>query len=458
MLTPRFILLVFLFAVSGVAQESEWKRFEGNGFSFEVPFVLISDPAAPRASFRAKGANYYFRFDILELNESGKVRLDELMEKVAAESTARASSELKANLEPVEFPKVAGFPAALQKFELEKEGKPAHGSFLIVDAGQKVGLWSFSHEHKATAAEILDRLIRTIKIESPPSPQLQEAEAQCAKIRLELALLRPILEQKKKAASPGDLMAVEKTNAELLRYNQQAARLAKIEESVANLKAGTVVPAVKPAGNILFQPTLFYTTGTTSQNGTGFFARTASGRIAAVSSSHYLDFGGAPVRAVEWMNLNSGKAAARMTDVWGLPGKGNSYETDYWILPAPDSVAPVLELDYRQSPPVGESVWFPNKPAKPGAPIEWIDGQVVDVKANCVVVRLKKPIKTQSQSGSPILSAVTGKVLGTFAGASKSEPLVMLAPIRCVVERATVSQGTVPLESAFEHGVKVESR
>ena len=90
----------------------------------------------------------------------------------------------------------------------------------------------------------------------------------------------------------------------------------------------------------------------------------------------------------------------------------------------------ILELDVRERPDMNERVWLPDKDEESKGGYRVADGTVVEIGAGYVAVQFDKPIKLQSQSGSPIISRKTGKVVGTLSrgGDVDGKSFILLAP------------------------------
>jgi hypothetical protein len=172
--------------------------------------------------------------------------------------------------------------------------------------------------------------------------------------------------------------------------------------------------------------------------GTGFFAKAPNGKIAAVSSAHFLERNGPPLLEAKWLNVHTSKPVATFTLSWGTPGRaGTRYpavdlRSDYLLMPAPESVSAdlALELDPRPKPTRNERIWFPNKDDTLPLGYRVVAGTVVESDETYSVVVLDEEITLQSQSGSPFISQATGKVIGTLSSADfgSSRPRLLLTP------------------------------
>jgi len=203
----------------------------------------------------------------------------------------------------------------------------------------------------------------------------------------------------------------------------------------------SVAPRVAPPGRekqLLAQPQLDFDDGKITLQGTAFFVHAPDGATAAVTASHYLDQSGPPLVHVWLLSLTASEPTPLAdSDVcWGQPGgKGirganavTDLRTDRFLLPVSvdERMVHVLDLDDRPGPTVGERIWFPDKQPSESGGFRLIEGAVVQIESRFVRIRLDNTIKPQSQSGSPVISQVNGKVLGLWGGFSEEEGATFL--------------------------------
>lgn len=198
------------------------------------------------------------------------------------------------------------------------------------------------------------------------------------------------------------------------------------------------------SGPIIYQPEFVWNGADSSFQGTGFFVRAPGERIAAVTSAHFLDRNGPRLLEARWRSVTTDEPVATMTECWGQPGhagtddKDTDLRADYLVLPASNTISKdlALELDPRPSPELGERVWFPDK--DPSSPIGYrlLTGMVQEANVNYSVVVLDDEIVLQSQSGSPFISQLTRKVIGTLSRARRTEKktLLLLAPSHAILD------------------------
>jgi hypothetical protein len=106
----------------------------------------------------------------------------------------------------------------------------------------------------------------------------------------------------------------------------------------------------------------------------------------------------------------------------------------------------VLELDDREKPDLHERLWLPDKSADTPVGYRLVKGEVIEAKATSITIVLDSPITLQSQSGSPVLSQRTGKVIGTLSSyklATDGPLRLILCPAHAIRE-ALAQEGTYP--------------
>ena len=214
--------------------------------------------------------------------------------------------------------------------------------------------------------------------------------------------------------------------------------------------------AKPPSTSILFQPKFVWANSDVSLQGTGFIIEGFNGQALAVTSSHYLNFKGPALIKVEWLGVNSSGVVVTMTSSWGRPGNAATTEpldlrSDYLIMPTEGDVPEesVLELDERTSVRLGERVWLPNKD---GSPVGYtlIEGVVEEAEKGYLYVILRQPTALISQSGSPLISQLSGKVIGLVSrgGALMTgETAIILTPVTEIRRVAMRKQRLLPLRS-----------
>lgn len=219
----------------------------------------------------------------------------------------------------------------------------------------------------------------------------------------------------------------------------------KISAENKGAPAQEVLPQVPPpTGPLLYQPMLVWGDGEASHQGTGFLAATPEGDTVGVTSAHFVNFAGPPLKQVAWLEIPGDEPAVTFTRSLGPPGKAGSMRpldlrSDYMIFVPDELLAddrPALELDNGSQKT--ERVWLPNKSWDDEAGYELIEGDLVTALSEYLVIRLDKRIQLQSQSGSPIISQQTGKVIGTLASANVDNEgygdTIYLAPATAILQ------------------------
>lgn len=225
--------------------------------------------------------------------------------------------------------------------------------------------------------------------------------------------------------------------------------------SIASLPITGEVPP--PKNPFLFQPRFYWASGAITSQGTGFFIRTGNGNTVAITSAHFINFNGPALRSVEWLSLVEGKPQATLTQLWGSPGNAGvlkplDLRSDFLVFFVPTKVPEdfKISLDARPSIPSGERIWLPNKNASlPGYTL--ISGHVSESTATFITVELDVAVQLQSQSGTPIISQDTGKVIGTVSlgGQENGHTVLTLAPASALLQLVTSQKPLLPVQSAI---------
>jgi len=211
----------------------------------------------------------------------------------------------------------------------------------------------------------------------------------------------------------------------------------------AGIQGGRIAPPSRDK-QMLAQPQLDFADGRITRQGSAFFVHAADGTTAAVTASHYLDQSGPPLLHVWLLSVTAAKPTplADSTVCWGSPGgegiRGANAVTDLradrFLLPVTvdERLVHVLDLDDRPGPNVYERVWFPDKQPSVAGGVRLIEGTVVQIETRFIAVRLDNAIRPESQSGSPVISQVNGKVLGLWGGCTQEAgtTLVFFNPAR----------------------------
>ncbi|MGE0321544.1 MAG: hypothetical protein AB7K71_05340 [Polyangiaceae bacterium] len=187
------------------------------------------------------------------------------------------------------------------------------------------------------------------------------------------------------------------------------------------LDASNVPQAPQAAGprsnEILVQPQPIWRREAPSFNGTGFFLK-AGLHIVLVSSAHYLTN---EINAVNFWSMQGEPLLQSRYSLWGYQDHGvdgaiQDFSQDLVVMGVPrlprGYVA--LEADSNTYLPPGERVWFPNK--REGSPgHERVEGRITEWDPGYIDVELDRPVDFHSQSGSPVLSVNSNKVVGVIS-------------------------------------------
>jgi hypothetical protein len=195
---------------------------------------------------------------------------------------------------------------------------------------------------------------------------------------------------------------------------------------------------------ILFQPMFIWRTGGPTHQGTGFFTKAPDGRVAAVTSAHFLDMHGPALLEARWLDIRTKTPVATFELSWGQPGNGGTdtstldLRRDYLLMPVQEQLPDeqILELDPRTKPEGKERIWFPNKDKAAPLGYRVVIGTVVVADMKYITVILDQQITLVSQSGSPIISQATGRVIGTLSrgGRERGKTVLLLTPASALLE------------------------
>ncbi|MFN7020672.1 MAG: hypothetical protein ACK4WH_04995 [Phycisphaerales bacterium] len=232
-----------------------------------------------------------------------------------------------------------------------------------------------------------------------------------------------------------------------------------------------VRPVAPPTGNIVLMQRFDFADGSQDLLGTAFFARTPGGRVVGVTSAHFLDFDGPCLKSATWITRD-GDEIGFATHSLGRPGNAGiltdtlvDLRSDYLLLHPARDINPaaagyaVLEFDARAGPAAGERVWLPiaGDFLDDSDPPRLIAGFVDLADPGAFIVVLDERLELIAESGSPIISQNTGKVIGILSrgGTSEGKTRLFVAPSSGVlgeINRAEQSRGglrVVPLESTI---------
>jgi hypothetical protein len=201
-----------------------------------------------------------------------------------------------------------------------------------------------------------------------------------------------------------------------------------------------------PAGKLIYQPMLTWDAGEPTFQGTGFFVKTPDGEVVGVTSAHYVDFDAKTLIKVDYMSVTNGRSVAAFDKLLGPVGQGfeagaddealGDASADFLLFTAdhvPTGLRP-LELDSRDRFEKQEPVWLVNKDAMRPPGYELLEGYLHSADRDCVYAVFEPAFELRSQSGSPVISQRTGKVVGVLAagGSEDDQTGIYLTPARHV--------------------------
>lgn len=216
-------------------------------------------------------------------------------------------------------------------------------------------------------------------------------------------------------------------------------------------------PATKPDGRILYQPQLLWADSMSTLQGTGYVIE-HQGKFFGVTSVHFMNFDAGGLRSATWLDVYSEQPLATFRTSLGRPARTAitlpaHAADDFVLLPLtkPPEEGAVLELESVDRYEIGTRVWFPNKNRENRLGHVWLDGTVTEDAGNYIVVRFREPVVLESQSGSPLLHASTGKVLGMIQGGREEsgQTLLTLCPARSLVKFLGRRQPLLPLTTSI---------
>lgn len=216
----------------------------------------------------------------------------------------------------------------------------------------------------------------------------------------------------------------------------------------------------KPDGRILFQPQLQWGNSDTTFQGTGYLIE-HGGKFFGVTSIHFLNFDAGGLQGATWLDVPTESPVTTFRASLGRPARTaisrmRDVADDFLLLPCAqlpaETVALKLEQVARYEP--GTRLWFPNKSRHEATGHAWIDATVVEDAGYWIQVRLADPIVIQSQSGSPVLNATTGRVVGMLQGAEDQNGVTMLylCPARSLLKHLARNPRPVSLTTSIRRG------
>ncbi|WP_414660007.1 hypothetical protein [Horticoccus sp. 23ND18S-11] len=200
--------------------------------------------------------------------------------------------------------------------------------------------------------------------------------------------------------------------------------------------------ASRPDGKLLFQPQFLWANSETTLQGTGYVIA-HEGKTYGVTSIHFLNFNAGGLHSATWLDVYSERPLATFRTSLGRPLRTaittpRHVADDFLLLPLTGALdeGTKLQLEAVERYEVGTAFWFPNKSRDHEAGYVWIEARVVEDAGHLIKVRLGEAVTPQSQSGSPLLNAATGKVAGMVNGAEEENgrTILVLCPARAIVK------------------------
>ena len=182
--------------------------------------------------------------------------------------------------------------------------------------------------------------------------------------------------------------------------------------------------------------------------GCGFLLRLPSGSVIGVTTAHSVAALGQPGNNLQNMAFalpGSADHLADFSNLYGEPGvpfSGDDLSVDYVLLRLPGSVdaAPALAQypDARGAPQPGERVALYSGLGGQGGPVRVLLGTVMSSAQTAAWLLMDEDFDPGGMSGSPVVSAYTGRVVGMAVGASRERGRVLIGinPIGGIVQHA----------------------
>jgi len=184
--------------------------------------------------------------------------------------------------------------------------------------------------------------------------------------------------------------------------------------------------------------------------GCGFLLRLPSGTVIGVTTAHSVAGLGKPGNAIEQIALAVPASADHLADfgeLYGEPGapfSGDDLSVDYVLLRLPGSVDQALaqDPDTRGAPQPGERVALYSGLGGEGGPVRVLLGTVTSSAPTAAWLLMDEDFDPGGMSGSPVLSAYTGRVVGMAVGANRERRRVLIGinPIGAIVQHALAAR------------------
>jgi hypothetical protein len=208
------------------------------------------------------------------------------------------------------------------------------------------------------------------------------------------------------------------------------------------------------ARKLLLQPFLIHYKCPPSLSGKAFIITSQDERQFIATSATYFFRGEFPVTQVQWFDLLGEKNLGTSSGTWGEPGNPPAFDpVDFQfnfmlfrIAELPEGFHP-LELDERQLPREGEVVWFPKMNPESPTGYDRVKGVINEANQKYLDVILDEEIGVRGQSGCPLISEETGRVVGIFYGGIPMAGITkaFFSPAYEVFRQVDESKAEIPL-------------
>lgn len=199
-----------------------------------------------------------------------------------------------------------------------------------------------------------------------------------------------------------------------------------------------------PTGHAGFEAWVHYRDSERTRAGSGFLLQLPNGETAGVMTAHSIDWSRALQRIIFHLPQQS-SSLIEFDTFYGMPGRaftGYGFDVDYVLLRVDDVAdgALVLEPDARGRPQPGERVVLFSGQGDGNRNPRALYGTVTTASETAVWAQMDDVFDPSNMSGSPLLSAHTGRVVGMAIAATRAAPIrIGFHPIGSLVEKATAA-------------------
>jgi hypothetical protein len=204
----------------------------------------------------------------------------------------------------------------------------------------------------------------------------------------------------------------------------------------------TVPRGALPTGHVSFEE---WANG--QKVGSGFLLEVPNNLVLGVTTAHSLFLVG-PQPTLSFRLPHASSAFITFTDFYGQPGTaftGYNFDADFVFLSVAEIPAEVLVLkpDTRGLPELGERVVLYSGLGDERGQPRALWGTVTAAAPNAVWAQMDEVFAPDGMSGSPLLSAHTGQVVGLAVSGGHSAPILLgFHPVGSLVEKAEAVERT----------------